>query len=82
MDADILTRKRKVSCLLYESCDEIAYGPLTVRELEDGESFSVVDFDGRVYETITLLDTDDSGEQINHLVTELDNRVNTHESEL
>lgn len=79
---DILTRKRLISSLLYESCDEVAYGPLTLRMLEDNEVIQPVDFDGRVYPTIELLDTDDSEKQINHLVTEVDNTVRQVYTEL
>lgn len=78
---DILVRKRKISSLLYESCESVAYGPLNLQVTED-DTVIATDFDGRVYPTVKLLDTEDSEEQINHLVTEIDACVEQHQNEL
>lgn len=79
---DILTRKRIIASLLHDSCEETAYGPLTLQTVNDGDAILATDFDGRVYPTIELLDTDDSEEQINHLVTEADNCIEQLHEEL
>lgn len=68
---DILERKR----LARDALDgqEVAYGPLTLQPVEDG--ILPVDFDGRVYETITTEGLDEIEEQVNHVVTQADDAI-------
>lgn len=68
---DILARKRMARDAL--DGKEIAYGPLTLQPVEEG--ILPVDFDGRVYETITTDEFDDIEDKVNHVVTEADNRI-------
>lgn len=79
---DIVTRKRIIASLLYdEDCTETAYGPLTLRLVNDGAEILPTDFDGRVYTTIERINGDQD-EQVYHAVTEADNRIKQLHDEL
>lgn len=68
---DIYTRKRLAKDVL--DGKEVAYGPITLRPVEEG--VLPVDFDGRVYATIHTGEFSNTEDKVNHIVTEADNRI-------
>lgn len=79
---NIVTRNELIADLLIENINEIAYGLLTLRQVDNGDILPV-DFDGRVYETISVgeieFDMTERSEETEELITrvtmEADERV-------